>query len=92
MPSMPMSNVPPGVQTQQMHYQPQPSQPILNFGQQQAQTMQELRQPAPTVQSACAAACVPTVQSAAASASANPYNFEAMWNRILPGKYGVLIP
>eukprot|EP00971_Amphidinium_carterae_P208250 4132050-Amphidinium_carterae.1 len=85
MPSMPMSYMPPGVQTQQMQYQPQPSQPILNFGQQQAQTMHELRQPAPTLQSACAAASVPTVQSAAASASANPYDFNAMWNRLLPG-------
>eukprot|EP00971_Amphidinium_carterae_P019056 374942-Amphidinium_carterae.1 len=41
-----------------MQYQPQNSQ---NFGQQQAQTMQELRQPAPTFTSA--AASVTTVQS-----------------------------
>eukprot|EP00971_Amphidinium_carterae_P034136 671896-Amphidinium_carterae.1 len=92
MQSMSMPSMPPRVQTQQLQFQPQPSQPILNFGQQQAQTMQELRQPAPTVQSACAAASVPTVQNAVAYASANPYNFEAMWNQLLPGKYGVLIP
>eukprot|EP00971_Amphidinium_carterae_P231121 4586675-Amphidinium_carterae.1 len=41
--------------------------------------MRELRQPAPTFQSA-------------AAASAGPYNFDAMWQRLLPGKYGTLIP
>eukprot|EP00971_Amphidinium_carterae_P141865 2810087-Amphidinium_carterae.1 len=54
--------------------------------------MQELRQPAPTFQSAAASASVTTFQSAAASASANPYDFEAMWNRLLLGRYGSLIP
>eukprot|EP00971_Amphidinium_carterae_P165068 3272174-Amphidinium_carterae.1 len=42
--------------------------------------MQDLRQHAPTF------------QSAAASASANPYDFEALWNRLLPGRFGALIP
>eukprot|EP00971_Amphidinium_carterae_P169082 3349345-Amphidinium_carterae.1 len=52
--------------------------------------MQELRQPAPAYQSAAASAT--TSQSAAASASACPYNFDAMWQRLLPGRYGSLIP
>eukprot|EP00971_Amphidinium_carterae_P334495 6469812-Amphidinium_carterae.1 len=41
--------------------------------------MQELRQPAPNF------------QGAAASASANHIDIETLWNRLLPGQYGVLI-
>eukprot|EP00971_Amphidinium_carterae_P103832 2056033-Amphidinium_carterae.1 len=81
-----MSYMPPGVQPQQMQHQPQQCQTLG----QPAQTMQALRQPAPTFQSA--AASTTSIQSAAASASANPYDFDAMWNRLLPGKYGILIP
>eukprot|EP00971_Amphidinium_carterae_P311093 6182359-Amphidinium_carterae.1 len=43
----------------------------------------------PTYQSAAASAT--TFQSAAASASASPYNFDAMWQQLLPEKYGSLI-
>eukprot|EP00971_Amphidinium_carterae_P134132 2657867-Amphidinium_carterae.1 len=41
--------------------------------------MRELRQPASTFQSA-------------AAASASPYNFDAMWQRLLPGRFASLIP
>eukprot|EP00971_Amphidinium_carterae_P055126 1086412-Amphidinium_carterae.1 len=41
--------------------------------------MRELRQPAPNFQSA-------------ASASATTIDLETMWNQLLPGQYGVLIP
>eukprot|EP00971_Amphidinium_carterae_P025520 503556-Amphidinium_carterae.1 len=41
--------------------------------------MRELRQPASTFQNA-------------AAASANTYNFDAMWQRLLPGRFASLIP
>eukprot|EP00971_Amphidinium_carterae_P237038 4704397-Amphidinium_carterae.1 len=41
--------------------------------------MRELRQPASTFQHA-------------AAASASPYNFDAMWQRLLPGRFASLIP
>eukprot|EP00971_Amphidinium_carterae_P149179 2957790-Amphidinium_carterae.1 len=93
MQSSQMPYMPPGMQQQQMQLMPQPlqSQPQAQVPPQQqpqqsqsfvqpAQTMQDFRQPAPTF------------QSAAASASANPYDLETLWNRLLPGQYGALIP
>eukprot|EP00971_Amphidinium_carterae_P288632 5731051-Amphidinium_carterae.1 len=77
---------------QQQQPQSQQSRPTLTFGPQQNQVMQDLRQPAPTMQSASAAAYVPTGQRPADGTSFNHFDMEAMWNQLLPGKYGILIP
>eukprot|EP00971_Amphidinium_carterae_P348708 6490638-Amphidinium_carterae.2 len=76
-PQQPQSYMPPQQQMQPQAYVP--SQPQAQQPQQIAQSMRELRQPAPSTQSA-------------ASPSWNTIDFEAMWNRLLPDKYGVLIP
>eukprot|EP00971_Amphidinium_carterae_P035949 706838-Amphidinium_carterae.1 len=76
MQSMQMSQAPTGIQSQPMQQQPQQGQTFS----QPAQTMRELRQPASTF------------QSAAAAAPAGSYNFDAMWQRLLPGRFGSLIP
>eukprot|EP00971_Amphidinium_carterae_P210299 4172587-Amphidinium_carterae.1 len=70
MQSMQMSQMPITVQQQPVQLQPQQQQ-SQTFGQ-PAPAMRELRQPAPTFQSA-------------AAASASPYNFDALWQQLLPG-------
>eukprot|EP00971_Amphidinium_carterae_P214324 4253608-Amphidinium_carterae.2 len=90
MQSTQMPHLPPGVQQQQSQLQPQPLQtqtqaymPVQQQPQQSqplAPTMRELRQPAPNSPSAAASASAPTI------------DLETMWNRLLPGKYGILIP
>eukprot|EP00971_Amphidinium_carterae_P351229 6491991-Amphidinium_carterae.1 len=77
MQSMQVSPMPNQVQQPPVQQQPQLQQrPTIG---QIAQTMRELRQPAPTFQSTNAA-------------SSNPYNFDAMWQRLLPGRFASLIP
>eukprot|EP00971_Amphidinium_carterae_P334253 6469413-Amphidinium_carterae.1 len=90
MQSMQMPYMPPGVHQQQVQAQPQqlqsqpqayvPSQQQRQPSAQPAQSMREFRQPAPNY------------QSASASASTNTIDLETFWNRLLPGKYAVLIP
>eukprot|EP00971_Amphidinium_carterae_P199445 3958193-Amphidinium_carterae.2 len=72
----------PQFQMQQMQMQPQAyvsPQPQPQQHQQNTQSVRELRQPAPGPQ-------------CASSPSWDTVDFEAMWNQLLPGKYGVLIP